>query len=721
MIALFALVVLFMLAAPYLYIMRVRGELDAVINQLARRIDALERFQAAAPPAARPVQLRVETPVEQPRAATIVPPSPPLPTPPPAIPARVAEAPAVASEPASAAQRPETLEAEIGSRWMLYVGVLALVIGAAYFQKLAIDNGWIGERARVIEGILTGLALVAGGRWFIRRGYEVYGQIIAGGGVAVLYVSVYAAATLYELIGRGAAFTALCAVTGMAAVLADRYRSQGLAVMAVGGGFLTPFLLPSDQDAQVALFTYVGVLIAGTMYLSHRRVWPLLNIVSFAFTQLTVIAWAAAHYTSAKYLVTEAFLSIFCGMFLYILHEIRRSDAPGATAAQAVLWTAPVLYYVESLAVLRPHSVPLLLFLGGVATIGTALATRGYALIRLTLWIAVALPLLEWATTHKSAEWLTTGLVAVAAVYVIHFLGQLYTTLRTERLAGADVALLHLNPLFSYVTANVLVSGVLPEPTAALAFGFALWHGVVAGAMWSTRRDPALHYGALAGTFLAVAIGLEFDGAARTIGWGCEGAAIVWLGLREKRLWFYAGGLGVLSVAILQLTLLLLARVPDEYAVLLNSRAAGGLVIVALLYVLAWAHRARRDDWLRPTAFVLGANAVTLLLLTTEISAYWELREFAEPRGAGYLGRELMLSVSWALYATALIVIGLRRDYAPIRYLAMAVFGITIVKVFFRDLAELERIYRVTSVIALGVLLLLTSYLYNRSRRESPE
>ena len=693
MIALFALVVLFMLVAPYLYIVRVRRELEAVINQLARRIDAMERLQSA----------RVMRP------------------PAPAVTAPVVEAPAPSYEPDTAAEeRPDTLETEIGSRWLLYVGVLALVVGAAYFQKLAIDNEWIGERARVIEGIVAGLALVAGGRWFIRRGYDVYGQIVAGGGVAVLYVSVYAAATLYELIGRSAAFAALCAVTSLAAFLADRYRSQSLAVMAVGGGFLTPFLLPSDQDAQVALFTYDGVLIAGTMYLSHRRVWPLLNVVSYAFTQLTVIAWAAANYTSAKYLVTEAYLSIFCGMFLYILHEIRRSDAPGAIAAQAVLWTAPVLYYVASLAVLRPHSVPLLLFLGGVATIGTALTPRGYALIRLTLWIAAAFPLLDWATTHDDADWLATGLIAVTGVYVIHLLGQLYTALRTERPAGADVALLHLNPLLAYVTAHVLVSGAVPERTAALAFGFALWNLVVAGALWSNRRDPALHFSALAGTFLAIAIGLEFDGAARTIGWGCEGAAAAWLGLRQKRLWFYGAGLGTLTVAIVQLVFLLLSRLPDGYAILANSRTACGLLIVTLLYVLAWIHRVKHHDGLSPTPFVLTANVVTLLLLTTEISAYWQLRELVEPGSAGHLGRELMLSVSWALYATALIVIGLRGSYAPIRYLAMAVFGVTIVKVFFRDLAELEQIYRVSSIIALGVLLLLTSYLYNRSQRHGP-
>jgi uncharacterized membrane protein len=64
-----------------------------------------------------------------------------------------------------------------------------------------------------------------------------------------------------------------------------------------------------------------------------------------------------------------------------------------------------------------------------------------------------------------------------------------------------------------------------------------------------------------------------------------------------------------------------------------------------------------------------------------------------------------------------LIVIGLQRRYAPIRYVAMLVFGATIVKVFAFDMAQLERIYRVSSVIGLGLLLLLTSYLYSRSRR----
>ena len=51
----------------------------------------------------------------------------------------------------------------------------------------------------------AGLAMVAGGHLVARRGYALYGQIVAGGGFAALYVSVFAALSFYALIGRPAA------------------------------------------------------------------------------------------------------------------------------------------------------------------------------------------------------------------------------------------------------------------------------------------------------------------------------------------------------------------------------------------------------------------------------------------------------------------------------------------------------------------------------------
>ena len=701
-----------------IYIWHTRRELDTTIGVLTRRVEALEMGPPAVPRriVERPIvdttaSPRVEPP-HMPQAepsfesrSTVVP--PPLITP---------DYPAVSQSGDTTA----SLETEIGSRWLLYVGVIALVVGASYFQKLAIDNNWIDERARVIEGLIAGLLLVAGGRWCIKRGYDVYGQIVAGGGVAVLYVSIYAASAVYQLVGRGTAFAALCAVTALAAWLADRYRSQGLAVMAVGGGFVTPFLVPSDRDAQIALFTYDGVLIAGTMFLAHRRVWPLLNVISYVLTWMTVAAWASSYYTRSKYLVTEAYLTIYCAMFLYILFRIRGATAPGAQAAQAVLWSTPMLYYVASLAVLGPHSIALLVFLGIVASIGAALAPRGHAVVRVAVWLAVVAPLLAWVNSHDDSTWLVPGLTALAGIYLVNLLAHLQGMTGEQKLAEPDIALLHLNPLVLFTGAHWLVGSVYPEAKPAMALLFAVWNAVIAASLRGHRREYALHFAAVAATLLAVAIGLQFDGEARTIGWSAEGAAVVWLGLRQQRDWFRAGGILVFAIAALQWAELLRIRPTVDYTVILNWRAGCGLFVIALTYALAWLHRTLRIGGMAAaTPFVIGANVLTLMLLTNEIGAYWRVRELIAPGTTQGLAHQLTLSIAWALYATVSIVIGLRRQYAPIRYLAMLLFGVTILKVFFFDLAALEQIYRVSSIIVLGVLLLVTSYLYNRARAKN--
>src|SRR5215471_1674986 len=249
----------------------------------------------------------------------------------------------------------ESLESAIGSRWLLYVGIVAIVIGVGYFEKLAMDNGWITPAARVIQGALGGLALMGGGRLFVKRGYVGYGQILMGGGGAILYVSTYAAFNYYSLIAQPAAFALMVAITLLIAWLADRERSQALALFAVGGGFATPFMLPSYTDAQVALFTYDAILVAGTAFFAHRRDWPVLNLVSYGFTAMTVAAWAHRFYEPGKYLRTEFFLTLYAGLFLDILRQCRHKDSDAANVAAFLLASVPIVYYAASLAVLNTH------------------------------------------------------------------------------------------------------------------------------------------------------------------------------------------------------------------------------------------------------------------------------------------------------------------------------------------------------------------------------
>jgi uncharacterized membrane protein len=118
---------------------------------------------------------------------------------------------------------------------LLYVGTIVLVLGAAFFLKYAFDREWITESMRVVLGGLVGMALVVGGLRLGRAGYDAYGQVLTGGGLAVLYLAIYAAFGFYGLIGAGVAFALLTMVTAGAALLADRQDSQPMALMAIGG------------------------------------------------------------------------------------------------------------------------------------------------------------------------------------------------------------------------------------------------------------------------------------------------------------------------------------------------------------------------------------------------------------------------------------------------------------------------------------------------------
>ena len=113
----------------------------------------------------------------------------------------------------------ESLETRIGSRWLLYVGVIAIVVGVAYFEKLAFENHWVSEAARVVQGGLGGLALVYAGIRFRRAGFTAYGQMISGCGAAILYLSTYAAFNFYDLIDRPIAFVLMAAITAGTAML----------------------------------------------------------------------------------------------------------------------------------------------------------------------------------------------------------------------------------------------------------------------------------------------------------------------------------------------------------------------------------------------------------------------------------------------------------------------------------------------------------------------
>lgn len=251
---------------------------------------------------------------------------------------------------------PADFEAVLGERWMLYAGLLVLLLGVAFFLKYAFEQAWINPLARCSIGVLAGLALIPSGLRIASRGYERYGHLVTGAGIVILYLTIYAALNLYELIAPAVAALVLIAVTVGSMVLADLRRSLPLAVLAVVGGYLTPLLVGGARDAHLTLFSYLTLLTAGTITLGRRREWPQLSATGYVLTVVVLVSWAGRFYSPDKHVRTEVFITISCALFLRALATLRRSHHP---MLATVLASAPVLYHLASLVILWNFGVEL--------------------------------------------------------------------------------------------------------------------------------------------------------------------------------------------------------------------------------------------------------------------------------------------------------------------------------------------------------------------------
>jgi len=108
----------------------------------------------------------------------------------------------------------------------------------------------------------------------------------------------------------------------------------------------------------------------------------------------------------------------------------------------------------------------------------------------------------------------------------------------------------------------------------------------------------------------------------------------------------------------------------------------------------------------------IAVNVYALIALSLEV---WDLLGHANALGIeGWLAQQLGLSVLWTIYAAALILAGMARHAAMLRWQALALFAVVVAKVFLYDLSILSRFYRIISFLVLGVLLLGVSFLYQK-------
>ena len=641
------------------------------LERLERRIAVLETVVRglagqgpAATPPARPVAS--DQPGPLPVADPVPTPAPSRdPLPPPPAPVRAP------LPPPPPPRRPSVFQSRISEEWigqrgLLAIGVLALLMATGYLLKLSFDRGWIPPIMRCVGGVTLGIAVGAIG-WRLHQRYRTYGAALIGCGAGIVYLSVWAACRLYQVVPPSPGVVGLALVSIALAMVAYAINVEALGATAALGAFLAPALLGREPANANLLLLYLASMAAGLGLVAARCRWRLAMLVIAASYFGVALGGAADH-------------------------------------------AAPLALLVFGLA-------------GGAAGLYVGLRERWWETRLLTFTGGWAL--LGEASQRLDRHWpvLAAGIVLSLPVW--------WHGLRRPRIfplrgaSGADESGWSLGEALYFFTTPILLGwaarGLAPDlfdnhpGLLPLLIGIPY---VIAG--YQRVRPPFALIGAAA---LGLAAGSEWDGTHQV--WALLALALVWPALdhrcrRDDGRWY---GLATLAAALQQLfDVAGPARDAADrafvgtWALALWGSIAATTALAAGLFPVG---EGREDHRLARAGLWLTAGLLLLFGMTGELRRHFVLAS-SSAEAAGLAGG-LAVSAWWLVFAAALVQLGFRRALKPVRLAGLAVAGLAVVKVILFDLAALDALYRVGSVFLLGLVTLSLAYLYYRhDRSEHP-
>ncbi|MBZ5535308.1 MAG: DUF2339 domain-containing protein [Acidobacteriia bacterium] len=634
-----------------------------------------------------------------------------------------------------------SLEARIGGNWLLWVGIVAIVLGTVYFLKLAFENNWVGPSMRVAIGAFFGIGFVYWGEELQKREYPVYGQAVTGGGNAILYLSIYAAFNFYHLIPASAAFFLMILVTATLSVLAARYGSLALAFIGLVGGFMTPIWLSTGEDHQVILLSYIALLVAGVAYLARARNWAVLNYSSFILTLVIFLGWAVRFYSGEKRGATEFFLCLFAGLFLFVgAVSQRQADGPGQLLARVLMGSSSILFYLFSIINLFDHGTEMFSFIVLfdvivlIAAMGFLLKGLGWAAFLLN-----ALSIFPWLMIGYREEHLASTLLSLTVIFVFFLFWPLgFIFGKKMGTSSLDLGVTVSNGLGYFGALYFLLEQHHHGLLGLLAVSMGAVYFAAANAIWKKAEKEkrfALITLGVAITFVTLAIPIQLKQNWITLSWAVEAVVLTWVAVRTSSVRMHLASCAVMVLTVFRLFAFDKTISSDAFQLVFNKRFFTFLSVILACYAIAWLLKKMPltpDSILQQSfrAFLLLASLLTVILMSMEASSYYDAKQWSLLRAEGARfydpsrrfralenGKQLAYSVLWGIYSVTLIVVGIIKRFRDIRWFAMALFAVTIAKVFLVDLSSLERAYRVLSMIVLGAILLLAAYLYQRYRK----
>lgn len=658
-------------------------------------------------------------------------------------------------------ERNPDLEKFIGENLLSKIGIVIFVIGMGFLVKLGIDNDVITEPLRVAIGIFIG-GLMIGIAHYLRLSFAKFSSILIGGALAVLYFTIALAFHEYQLFSQTVAFVIMVVITVFAVILSLAYDRKELAVLAVLGGFGTPFFVSTGSGNITILFSYLLLLNVGMLSLVYSKKWNIINYLCFGLTYLLFIGVFGDKFVGNEdatrgtmLLFLTLFYLVFFGMnLIYNVKNKNKFEASEIT----MLLTNTGIYFGFGLALLANYHnglysglfttlvaifncvFALLLFkkkdidqnllyllIGLVLTFISLIAPIQLDGNNITLFWAAESVLLLWLAKKSKIEFIKFTSILVLILMLISLVmdwGQHYSKWSTDVLpivfnkvfVTTEIALLallaHLKLLQKVEQIEFLsINIVWKKQFVSIMFALVLYLGILMEFNYQLRMmDLTSSY-----WYMLLAI-YHFIWV----------SALLLIERYKPSKGLFALNLFLASFAILAYGTFIESIITNARNLFMNDNyeLSGFVTHYVLLMLLLFIISLFYQKLYKQFGFkssegkiaLWGLAIIGLIITSLEVGHVAIISQYNGENNLTVIQNNVIRSVYpviWGVSAFVLMIIGMKYKLKTLRIISLVLFCITILKLFVYDL-EGNATGKIISFILLGVILLVISFLYQK-------
>lgn len=619
-------------------------------------------------------------------------------------------------------KRSFNIEKLVGENIFSKIGILALVIGIGFFVKYAIDNDWINETARTVLGLLTGFGLW-GIAYYLRDRYRNFSSVIAGGGFAVCFVTIAVAYNYYSLFSGTVTLGLFVILSAAMTFIALRFDRRELAMMAIIGGYIAPFLASGDSGNMTVLFSYTALLSAAMFVITLRRDWWELPIAG------TIISWIIVGIACGRIPDSGSWTILGFSTLFFTIFSL-----PVATVMSRGRKNTPVFALLTILAIANPFAY-IAVALRAVAGLAPLSGFHGI----IPLYIALVNICLYYCFYRKNDDRLMqTVLLWIIVVFAALFVPVQFTTPSLLALSFSIYALL-LAVVFAAGGRRLFA---IASAVVTLVDIFYLVSLIFADEKRGMGMDVTLLFNGLCYLAMTVVIDRNWDKfgaighAVRYNLYGIAvnlGCALVSLSLEDMVSRSIVDSTSAMSV--ITSSLILLVAIFGRT----GRYTSGFMPLLGLMMFVCFSYM---ESFETPLSHICHWSSAVILAAAIAVfarrvlmsdsrtsrignSVYYSLIcsglliacILSALRNAGLSGYySAGFSVGVIISGAILMVIGMRSRIKALRIVSLVFFGILLIKLVAYDLWQLPMLGRIIVFILLGGVLLSLSFLYQRLR-----